>query len=266
LQPEHLLRLGEIIDAKNWRGLDRYYHPKKSIEELLVALIKGMSDVEVDLTLDLIDNYLLIPEYGSLVWRLLDKLEFAGVTRAIVCPIKLLKHVATKSGQNLLYDVGVAVGQYPGLNYQIRDDPLGQHYLTSDRTRVVVDDFVGTGEQFLEMVAEIQQADPAVRVEHLAVLAIQEEAQSLIQASGVSVHALYVRPKAIVSLAASTGRLSNDLYSVYDAIESRVPAKADCVRGYRGSEALVTLKRTPDNTLPIFWERAGGSWPAPFPR
>lgn len=56
---------------------------------------------------------------------------------------------------------------------------------------------------------------------------------------------------------------------IYDQIESHLSVAEEYKRGYEQSEALITLKRTPDNTLPIFWSRKdkdGTKWPAPFPR
>jgi len=54
-----------------------------------------------------------------------------------------------------------------------------------------------------------------------------------------------------------------------DKIESRLGNVNDFKHGYKMSESLVTMSRTPDNTFPVFWWdkcTTGSKWPSPFPR
>lgn len=58
-------------------------------------------------------------------------------------------------------------------------------------------------------------------------------------------------------------------YQLIDSIEATLDIAEDELRGYKKSEALISLIRTPDNTFPIYWctkQKSGSSWPAPFPR
>ncbi|MFZ6723416.1 phosphoribosyltransferase-like protein [Undibacterium sp. Ji49W] len=59
-------------------------------------------------------------------------------------------------------------------------------------------------------------------------------------------------------------------YAIVDSIAADLDVGPDYVRGYKESEALVTMIRTPDNTFPMYWctkKKVGKlDWPAPFPR
>ena len=49
-------------------------------------------------------------------------------------------------------------------------------------------------------------------------------------------------------------------------IEDKMSIREKYKFGYKKSESLVTMCRTPNNTFPIFWEESGNMKIAPFPR
>ena len=49
-------------------------------------------------------------------------------------------------------------------------------------------------------------------------------------------------------------------------IEEAIQVSDDYKFGYKGSEALVKMIRTPNNTFPIYWLRNKKNKFAPFPR
>lgn len=58
-------------------------------------------------------------------------------------------------------------------------------------------------------------------------------------------------------------------YALIDQIEQLIDINPKYNRGYDGSEALITLLNTPNNTFPLFWAKrakSGSEWQAPFPR
>ena len=50
-----------------------------------------------------------------------------------------------------------------------------------------------------------------------------------------------------------------------ESIEEKIKAHDNEKLGYMGSEALITLARTPNNTFPVFWKQKNNK-KAPFPR
>jgi hypothetical protein len=49
-------------------------------------------------------------------------------------------------------------------------------------------------------------------------------------------------------------------------IEKNLDIPDDYLFGYKKSEALVTMIRTPNNTFPVFWYNKKNEDNAPFPR
>jgi hypothetical protein len=81
------------------------------------------------------------------------------------------------------------------------------------------------------------------------------------------VHTLYRRKRASEVLREAENISEDIFYQNYDAVEAILKCTEQYRRGFLGSEALVSLKRTPNNTLSIFWyEGKEKNWPAPFPR
>lgn len=50
-----------------------------------------------------------------------------------------------------------------------------------------------------------------------------------------------------------------------NTIESKIKVHKNEKLGFKGSEALISLIRTPNNTFPVFWKERKGR-KAPFPR
>ncbi|MEM8918575.1 MAG: hypothetical protein AAGE37_06895 [Pseudomonadota bacterium] len=133
---------------------------------------------------------------------------------------------------------------------------------------VLVDDFIGTGDTVDLFIQENQELldifDAKIAVVATACL---QEGKEKIEALGHTVFAEEILPKGIQE---------NDLlpdkdraYAIYNEIEAKIKVSPLYKRGYKQSEALISMVNTPNNTFPIFWysNRPDGSkWPALFPR
>lgn len=53
---------------------------------------------------------------------------------------------------------------------------------------------------------------------------------------------------------------------VMEMIENRIKVRGDFKFGYAGSEALIRMARTPNNTFPVYWLKNKKNPHAPFPR
>ena len=83
---------------------------------------------------------------------------------------------------------------------------------------------------------------------------------------GIEVIALHVRPKALEYLSQKIERDIGEIRREYLEIEYLTGCPDQLKFGHNQVEASVTMKKTPDNTLPIFWHERDHSWYAPFPR
>ena len=87
-----------------------------------------------------------------------------------------------------------------------------------------------------------------------------------LEAAGYVVLELELRGKGLERLAKRRRVPENTIYEEYDKLERKTKCSADYKRGRDQTEALVTMKATPNNTLPIFWWEGKIKWRAPFPR
>lgn len=265
--PETLLLLSNIVEEKKWGVFDGLFRKGKNIYDSLLEMFDDLDELESGILMKLIKEYLIVAEYRKPSYDLLDSLVAEGVKEAAFCPIRNFSHAKTKSGQNLLYEIDGIFSQYGGCHFTSFDNPARDDFVYDPRQKILVDDFIGTGDQLDEFLLEMEAIDPMLKFSRILVVAIQSEACKYIQGElGIPVHYLYERDKAIAVICAKYGGAPEEAHEIYDRIEARTGAAHGVRRGYQQSEALVTLKRTPDNTLPIFWENGGGKWPAPFPR
>jgi hypothetical protein len=116
---------------------------------------------------------------------------------------------------------------------------------------------------FDEMVAEYAK----VSLQGVAcVVAMRGGAQRL-REGGFHVAASELKDRAMADYLTNAGRDTAACYAIYDKMEASLQVDAVDQRGRNASEALLSLKRTPNNTLPIFWSLGKDKkWPAPFKR
>lgn len=264
---ETLGELSEIVEQKKWEFFDGFYRKNKSIYGSLLEMFSGLDQCQSSLLLNMIREYLIIPDYKGASFAIIDTIISNGISEAAFCPVKLRKHTKTKSGQSLLYDIDSVFSQYDGCNFETFDDPTRDAFLYDTRTKILVDDFIGTGDQLTDVLKEIEKADPSLRFDLLVTIAMQTDARKYIEVDlGIPVLTLNERGKGIAVVSKKYSQPIADCYSVYDQIAAIASLSPLVALGYGEAEALITMKRTPDNTLPIFWEVGNKNWPAPFPR
>lgn len=133
----------------------------------------------------------------------------------------------------------------------------------------LVDDFIGTGETAENALNHLIN-EVGIDKSKIVVVCIvaQKEGFLRISSIGVKVYCSIIRQRGISDKYNSpireeyqkTMQLIEDFLSIDDGLRF----------GYKGSEALVSLVRTPNNTFPVFWSephlKNGGKFVAPFPR
>ncbi len=138
--------------------------------------------------------------------------------------------------------------------------------LKEDQHIVLVDDFIGTGETAISAVNYLIKTHPQLKNNNISVLTI------VIQKSGIE--ALFNK-KINVFYSIPVGKGISDKFNAEEKekrlelmnnIENRLKVKPKFKLGYKQSEALVCMERTPNNTFPIFWSNNKKTNFAPFPR
>lgn len=259
-----ILKIQKIVDDKKWTAFNGIYVEDSTVQADLMMLVDPLPRDEADLIISLLEDYLIIREYALPCRTLLQKLVSFGMMGSVVAPLKLASDTKTKSGQLVAYQMQKVS---KGTALEFTDSPFDAGYYMSTKHKIIVDDFIGTGDQFFEMLDDIDRKLHFLSFfpDLVLCLAIQEEAKARIEAEGIMVEAVHVRPPGIRNHVSKNGLIPGDVYKLYDRLEARVANINGYERGYGQAEALVTVHDTPDNTLPVFWKR-DATWPAPFPR
>lgn len=146
------------------------------------------------------------------------------------------------------------IGGYNDLYYRIKNTNLAKNPL------IIVDDFIGTGKQAMDSIKDLIES--GIKKENIVVLClyIQEEGKKMLENEGINF--LYYK-----SIGKCITRKFNGKKELIKSISDKLNIKSDHL-GYGDAEALISLIRTPNNTLPMFHsvkkKRRGNI--SPFPR
>lgn len=267
MTPSQIERLTQLVSEKGWSAFDLLAHPELTTIEAITRMFQGLPANEIDLSLDLLDEYLIIKDYSTAARSLMVALrDLAGDTPLLVTPLVDYQSERTKSGHSLHYEMSNFTGLFGGKRVLFRDDPKSKNSQLHEGIHVSVDDFIGTGNQFFKMVESVVKQGLKDTISHIAAICIQESAKAYLEAAGYQVVALHVLGKGLDRLSHRRGMPRSDVVAEYEKLEKKTACPPEYSLGRDETEALVTMKATPNNTLPIFWIEGKAKWPAPFPR
>lgn len=262
-----LTRLGELVATNRWDAFDDVRPDGKTMVDILVKFMSPLETVERDIVTTILEDYLVISEYQREVVAILTEIVSRAKGKAIIISaVKDFGANKVKSGAALTFDFNSSIQYFPDQKFVFSEDPSSPRFQKFVGFKVLVDDFIGTGNQFKEMGQKLEDLGHSSEVDLVAAIVIQEQGKVALEQAGYKVFAVHERPMSIQDLINKTGKNAADVYKVYDGIEAKIACSDEYKRGYGGSEAAVTLKKTPNNTLPIFWYQGINNWPAPFPR
>jgi len=266
-------KIGELLQQKGWSPTTKIFHHRNlSLLDAVSNFVARIKPELREIVFELLRHYEVINEYHQYGRSLCDRLiaEIDPSKHYYIAPLTLADAGRIKSGHNFCYDIISFFPRRTHTNVHFVDSPLSGDIVLNDNVVVIfTDDFVGTGDQFFEMYDEFVRRIGKPKLCILLVIRLQDEALEALSNAGIEVLYDQVRAKAISSGRATGAMSVQQALDSYLKIENEVKVPWGCSFGYGQSEAIVTMKRTPDNTLPIFWvdEDAGGQeWPAPFPR
>ena len=178
-----------------------------------------------------------------------------------------------KSGQAVAYHAMASRAEATVLankSVQAANDPrelTGKFGTRSSCQIIFCDDFIGTGDTADEALQAYRQEFRAAGDQVAVVcLVAQRDGWNRVKAQA-PIYCDTIRSKGITDAEAfEDPAVAKELMV---QIEARLGVAVDYRFGYKQSEALVSMERTPNNTFPVFWSTDkvdGAPWPAPFPR
>lgn len=264
---EQLNEIDEILLKKGWKELKN--NKGDFVDSIAFSLFERANDKEeYDLLKSLIDRYFFCKDYDQYCFNIAKHIESVFYDEKIVIIPVSDERRKIKSGHVIGYDLTRFLDEDKFSEMLIQESLEAVKPRLGDFSIIVVDDFVGSGSQFRAFARKCA-ASYGLQASNVYLYSIAMMAKAR---ERISDHCYAAVP--MVEFSPSLSAPSDvghvlDPIAVYDRIEARASVGRNYRRGFLKSEALVTMKKTPNNTLPIFWcknDSGGGAWPAIFPR
>lgn len=270
--------LNQMFTEKDWVNnipgydsfLDKYYN-----------FLENLNNDEKDLILELTKDYLYVAP-GQYFRRLIDvsaRLSEYDLNLDNVYVLPILSQEDRQPGKvksgghtsyyfknKMLNNYEVFAESKFHVIENLEGLPFAEKIAKKKHPIVLVDDYVGTGESAitaLEELFKVQNYDK--KFVFVITLVSQEIGMKAIKAQGCNFLTGQIRKKGI-----------SDKYGEAEAkvkieimlnLEEKMGVKERFRLGYGGSEGLVTMMRTPNNTFPAYWlEPKNKKWKPPFER
>lgn len=271
--------LGKIINLFNAQHWDISEEGDASLFSRYCERIEYLKENDKkDLMLELTERYLWVQD-NTYIGHLIGALEkFVLHERNIIngrgiCVLPLIApddYGKSKSSVSVAYDFNNVILRYnnnlSSYKFEVLENINGivQKIDNDDNILILVDDFIGTGETAQKCINNISRITKSIEKIFVIALVAQKSGIQLIESLGIRVYADVICNKGISDY--YQGKELEDKISLMKDIESKLSIKKEYRFGYGASEALVTMKRTPNNTFPLFWKENSCQSKAPFPR
>ncbi|CAA0260715.1 phosphoribosyltransferase-like protein [Tenacibaculum maritimum] len=279
------LNLNKLFEEKGWTGMDEFTNFFENYCLFMERLNSKQHELVKDLTMDFL--WLRSSDYYKHLKRTLLKLEkytFLNLDTVYIVP--LLAKSDREAGKTKSSNAVAYTCQNPELKYsdlftntdfRIIDNidrlPSVGKLKNSKNPILLIDDYIGTGDTALEALEEVlglRLYDKETLF--VASLVCQETGIKVINNKGYDVLTDVIRKKGISDKYEGDELIRN--IKLMESIEEilQLDSKFDPKYnfGYKHSEGLVAMTRTPNNTFPLYWFKAqldkANKWKAPFPR
>jgi len=283
LSVDSVSQLTQIFDSKNWPTIEREAGNIFPFFEKFCQLLSILSKNEQNLILTLTKDFLRCPfsDYFELLKNSLLKINQTSINNSeeiFVLPLvspEDEQRDESKSGHFLIYPaVKIVIPYLPSFNGKniislMHLSFLNNNYPNRNNALILfLDDFIGTGETAIKTLTNFKESY-SVQSDSFVIVALvaQERGVAKISEHSYLAVAANIRKRGISDSESITDKRSAFLFM--DQVEARLQMRDDFLRGYRKSEALVKMMRTPNNTFPVYWCPKSSNnkpWPAPFPR
>ncbi|WP_342045937.1 phosphoribosyltransferase [Bacillus sp. OTU530] len=271
-------KLGSLFEEKGWVIDDE--HNDSSLFSRFCELLSRLNVEQQEFIIDLTRRYQKVnfDDYTKLINELLNQMTekldyFKELKTLYVMPLVPEKdRNKIKSSTLVAYLFQSPQLKYnpniSGLDFKVRNEltPREVNRINeSPKTRLLlVDDFIGTGETALNAFNFYKKM--GIKSERIIIASLVSlfSGYNLIRENDIEIFSSKINKRALSDYY-NAKELAEKL-NIMQSIEEIVGPHDDYKFGYKGSEALITLARTPNNTFPVYWlEKAKGSR-VPFPR
>lgn len=269
-------KLSKIFKDKRWEeklGADIVF-------EDFGILLNSLTNEQRGLLIELTERYLWISEdeYTRKIKQLYEKIlednTLDNISTIYLFPIiKRSDEHKIKSGAHVMYlykstKRWVRALENIKIEYIESFKDLNEINFSESDKLFLVDDFIGTGDTLIETLVELEK-NKSFSEENTCIFSfvIQKMASEFIALTDMNLYACEIINKGISDFYSSV-ELENKKISM-KFIENKIGKVKRYRFGYKKSEALVTVARTPNNTFPVFWKEyllKKELQRAPFPR
>ncbi|GGG99076.1 phosphoribosyltransferase-like protein [Pedobacter zeae] len=255
-------QLTKIFKTKEWFSKDS----EDIVYDNFCNLLEVLEPSERELLLELTDRYLWISgrDYEENIKEVINQIspsELDGLEKLYLFPIiKPSDEGKAKSGITLVYDVK---SMMPKLSKYRHMSPIAldnfESFQQMSKTKgksilFLIDDFIGSGDTLYQCLEEIEKQ---IALDNnrlvIATISCQKATYEAIQRKGIKIYSKYLVEKGITDF--NDHPFIEEKKALMREIESQIPGARSFSLGWQESEAVITLKRTPDNTFPIFWKK-----------
>ncbi|MEY8862482.1 hypothetical protein [Tenacibaculum singaporense] len=280
-----ILKLQKLFEQKGWTNMDEF----SNFFQSFCLFMENLDSEQHELVKDLTDDFLWLrsTDYYKHLKRTLLKLEnykFLNLDTIYIVPLLAKSDrdsKKTKSSGTVAYTCQNPELKYSNLfkdtDFRIIDNldrlPSVKKLKARRNPILLIDDYIGSGDTAIEALTEvlnIRQYDKDTLF--VASLVCQETGLKLINQKGYEVLTDIIRKKGISDKyqGAELNKNIQLMESIEKILESDPKFETKYNFGYKSSEGLVTMIRTPNNTFPLYWFEAQinktNKWKAPFPR
>ncbi len=280
-----VLRIGELFVAKGWSTETDGDEQFPLLFDKFCRMSARLDEVERKLVIQLSYDYVRVPPRDNAKalatsWAKLIQSLPSTIKTIVLAPLpkpKGKKRSETnqiKSSDALFYDArGIEARLRRGITTDLvfcanADDFIDAQTASEPTALVLIDDYVGSGNTASTAIAHLQSK--ALRSNtHIFILALvaQTDAVARVQASNAQLIAGRLVERAISNNTAIVNKIA--ALATMHEIGRRLRFKKADALGYEGTEAVITMRRTPNNTFPVFWTDRkidGQVWDSPFTR
>lgn len=263
-------RIKSVFEQNGWSIYDRF---GEDIFNDFCNMFAGFEEDQFEMMISLTEKFIWIndidyPKYFINAFsKFIDSFCFGNKKNIMLCPLLPEEDFGkAKSSVFLFYSIKAHFDalqrKYSRYNLSYEDilPKIDVDCVKDKFVLCLIDDFIGTGETVERAISYfLMKGYPKENIVVLSLVAMNATVQRL-KGQQFNVYNAIICDKGI----SSTG--DEKQKELMESIEKRIGVKDKYKFGYKGSEALVKMYRTPNNTFPVYWLRNKKNSYAPFPR
>lgn len=263
-------RIQEIFKQKNWPIEDCF---SDDVFENFCNMLAGLQPEQCNLIINLTEKFLWVQDstyikhFSGAFDSFISSYSFPRGKNIYICPILPEEDFGkSKSSIFLLYLVKSHLSaiqqKYSNFEITYADSPnaVKLDMIRDNFTLCLIDDFIGTGETAER--ASKYFLDRNIDKNMMTIVSLVSMSSGLDNLNNKG----YITYTDINCDKGITDGGNETQIELMKNIEKSIKVSDDYKFGYKGSEALVKMIRTPNNTFPIYWLRNKRNKFAPFPR